>query len=96
MMGLLVLGEIRKMNGPAAYQREADHKVREEPADTGKKYAHRVKVNHAVGVLKDRLIGILITEDELVRKWLYQELVSEMKQRIVPIRPNREAVKKNI
>jgi hypothetical protein len=73
---------------------EADHKVREEQADTGRKYAYRVKVNHAIGVLKDRLIGILITDDGLTRKWLYRELIAEMKRRIVPIRPNRDAARK--
>jgi hypothetical protein len=31
-------------------------------------------MNHAVGVLKDRLIGILITDDRLARKYLYREL----------------------
>ncbi|MDR0377289.1 MAG: hypothetical protein LBH70_05795, partial [Spirochaetaceae bacterium] len=40
-----------------------------------RKYEYRANVNHAVGVLKDRLIGILITEDSLARKYLYRELV---------------------
>jgi hypothetical protein len=55
-----------------------------------RKYGYRANVKHAVGVLKDRLIGILITEDRLVRKYLYRELVSEIRGRVVPVRPNRE------
>jgi hypothetical protein len=51
-------------------------------------------VNHAVGVLKDRLIGILITDDRLARKYLYRELVSEIRRRVVPIRPDRTVPKK--
>jgi hypothetical protein len=47
-----------------------------------------------VGVLKDRLIGILITDDRLARKYLYQELVSEIRRRVVPVRPNRKASRK--
>jgi hypothetical protein len=37
--------------------------------------------------IKDWFIGILITDDRLARKYLYRELVSEIRWRIVPIRP---------
>jgi hypothetical protein len=50
--------------------REAKEKI---PKGTGKKkrrYEYRANVNHAAGVLKDRLIGILITDDNLTRKYL--------------------------
>jgi hypothetical protein len=41
--------------------------------------------------LKDRFIGILITDDSLARKRLYrEELVLEISWRIVPVRANRE------
>jgi hypothetical protein len=36
----------------------------------GWKYEHRAKANHAVGVLKDRLIGMLIEEDPVARSRL--------------------------
>jgi hypothetical protein len=73
--------------------REANEKIPKEKTKR-RKYEYRANVNHAVGVLKDRLIGILITEDSLARKYLYRELVSEIRRRIVPIRPNREAPRK--
>jgi hypothetical protein len=47
------------------------------------------------GVLKDRLVGIPIADDLLTRKYLYRELVSGIKRRMVQIRPNREAPGKN-
>jgi hypothetical protein len=73
--------------------REANEKI---PKGKTKKrrYEYRANVNHAVGVLKDRLIGILITDDSLTRKYLYRELVSEIRWRIVPVRPNREVPRK--
>ena len=74
--------------------REAKGKIQKEQAKKGNRYEYRANVNHAVGVLKDRLIGILIADDLLTRKYLYRELVSEIKRRIIPIRPNREVSRK--
>jgi hypothetical protein len=77
----------------ASSLREANEKL---PKGTTKRrrYEYRANVNHAVGVLKDRLIGILITDDRLARKYLYRELVSEIRWRVVPVRPNREVARK--
>jgi hypothetical protein len=58
------------------------------------RYEYRTNVNHAVGVSKDRLIRILIADDSLTRKYLYRELVSEMRRRTVFIRPNQEVGRK--
>jgi hypothetical protein len=58
-------------------------------------YEYRVNVNHAVGVLKDRLIGVVITDDPFARKYLYRELVAEMRRRLVPVRPNRAVRRKD-
>jgi hypothetical protein len=44
--------------------------------------------------MKDRLIGILIADDEIVGDHVYRELVGEERWRIVPIRPNRKAKRK--
>jgi hypothetical protein len=58
---------------PAGGLREANEKIPD--GKTGKrKYEYRANVNHAVGVLKDRLIGILITDDSFARNYLYREL----------------------
>ncbi|MDR0760595.1 MAG: IS4 family transposase [Treponema sp.] len=74
--------------------REANETMPKGTAKKKRRYEYRANVNHAVGVLKDRLIGILITDDSLARKYLYQELVSEIRRRIVPVRPNREVARK--
>jgi hypothetical protein len=78
----------------ASCLREANGKIRREQAKKEIRYEYRANVNHAIGVLKDRLIGILIADDRLTRNYLYRELVSEVKRRIVPIRPNREVPRK--
>jgi hypothetical protein len=59
------------------------------------KYEYRVNVNHAIGALKDGLIGIPIAEDIFVRNYLYGEPVGEMRRQLVPIRSNRGAGRKN-
>jgi hypothetical protein len=59
-----------------------------------RRYEYRAKENQAAGVLKGRHIGILITEDSLSRKYLYRELVSEIRWRIVPVRRTREVARK--
>jgi hypothetical protein len=74
--------------------REANEKLGKENARKERTYEYRANVNHAVGVLKDRLIGILIADDSLTRKYLYRELVGEIKRRVVPVRPNREVSRK--
>jgi hypothetical protein len=79
-------------NMPASGLREANEKISKEK--TGRKYEYRANVNHAVGALKDQLIGILITDDILTRKYLYRKLVSDMRRRAVPVRPNREVRRK--
>jgi hypothetical protein len=82
----------------ASALREANRKIARSRTKKDRKqegrYEYIAKVNHAVGVLKDRLIGILIAESSLARRRLYRELVSEIKRRIVPIRPNREVARK--
>jgi hypothetical protein len=80
-------------NMPAGGLREANEKLPEGKTEK-RKYEYRANVNHAVGVLKDRLIGILITDDSFARNYLYRELVSEIRRRVAPVRPNREAARK--
>jgi hypothetical protein len=78
----------------ASNLREANRKGEKAAGTKERKYEYRANVNHAVGVLKDRLIGILIADDRFVRKHLYGELVEEIKRRVVPVRPNREVARK--
>jgi hypothetical protein len=74
---------------PASGLREANENIPNGKMEQ-RRYEYRANVNHAVGVLKDQLIGVLITDDILTRKYLYRELVSDIRRRVVPVRPNRE------
>jgi hypothetical protein len=78
----------------ASAVREANQEIEQEGAGKELKYEYQVNVNHAVGVLKDRFIEIAIEGNQFVRISLYRELVSEIKRRTVPIRPNRKEARK--
>jgi hypothetical protein len=67
--------------------REANSKIKKEQAKKENRYEYQANVNHAIGVLKDRLIGILIADDRLTRNYLYRELVSGIKRRLISLRP---------
>jgi hypothetical protein len=74
--------------------REANRNTGKEGKQKGLNYEYRANVNHAAGVLKDRLIGILIAGDPFVRHCLVEDLVSEIKRRVVPVRPDRKVRRK--
>jgi hypothetical protein len=79
---------------PSSGLREANEKM---PKGTGRKKRRcecRANASRAAGVLKDRLIGPLTTDGCLTRKCLCRELAPEIRRRIAPIRPNREAPRK--
>jgi hypothetical protein len=78
----------------ASLVREADRKVKKEREKRGNKYEYQVNVNHAVGVLKDQLIGVLLEERPVKRMRLMKELVREIGRRVVPIRLKREVERK--
>jgi hypothetical protein len=71
--------------------REANEKTPEGKTEK-RKYENRANVSHAVGALKDRLIGMLITDDGFARDCLYRELASETRRRRG--RTNREVTRK--
>jgi hypothetical protein len=68
---------------------EAQIEVEEEQRGKGKKYHYKVNMNHAIGVLKDQLIITLCEEDMEKRRELFDEITEMLKNRIIPIRPNR-------
>jgi hypothetical protein len=74
----------------ASVVRKANRAVKREREGKGNRYEYQVNVNHAIGVFKDRLIGVMIAEDLISRQHLLRELVNEIKRRVVPFRPNRE------
>jgi len=73
----------------ADFAEEAQIEVEEEQKGKGKKYRYKVNMNHAVGVLKDRLILTLCEEDREKRRKMFDEITDMLKKRIIPIRPNR-------
>jgi hypothetical protein len=82
-------------NMAASCIRQAQEKVKKERECIGNKYEYRVNVNHAIGVFKDRIIRVIIEEDRIARRYLMSELIRQMERRVVPVRPNRKAVRKD-
>jgi hypothetical protein len=82
-------------NMVASCIRRAQEKVEKEREDIGNKYEYRVNVKYAIGVFKDRIIRVIIEEDQIARRYLMSELIRQMERRVVPVRPNREAARKD-
>jgi hypothetical protein len=53
------------------------------------KWQYKVNVNHAIGVLKDRLIQALLIDDHKKRSKKFHEVIKLLEKRVIPIRPNR-------
>jgi hypothetical protein len=76
-------------NIAAGLYEEAREGVEEEQRGKENKWKYQVNVNHEVGVLKDRLIIVLLEEDGKRRGELFDEVIRLLKSRLIPIRPNR-------
>ncbi len=74
--------------------RQANEKAKKKREKSNNRYEYQVNVNHAVGIFKDTLIHILIEENRFKRVYLITELVKLMERRVIPIRPNREVIRK--
>jgi hypothetical protein len=61
----------------ASALREANRKIAGMRTKKECRYEYIANVNHAAGVLKDHIIGMLVAKDSLTRRRLYRELVSE-------------------
>jgi len=68
---------------------EAQEEVEAEQQGKGNKYKYKINVNHAIGVIKDRLIQTLCEEDDKKRSEMYDSIIEMLEKRIIPIRPNR-------
>ena len=79
----------------ASCVREANRKAKKKRERSGNRYEYQVNVNHAVGVFKDQVIRVIIEEDRIVRRYLMREMVRRMERRVVPVRPNREVIRKD-
>jgi hypothetical protein len=68
---------------------EAQELVEEERRGRENKREYQVKVNHETGVIKDRLILLLLEDDRKKRGVMFDGMTGLLKRRIIPIRPNR-------
>jgi hypothetical protein len=78
----------------ASVMREANREAKGEREGKGNLHKYQVNVNHAIGVYKDRLIGVMVAKDEISRGYLLRELVKAIKRSVVPLRPNRQVSRK--
>lgn len=81
-------------NLAADFYMEAREEVDEEQKGKGNKWRHQVNVNHEIGVLKDLLIKTMLEDDDKKRGEMFEEIVSLLKKRLIPIRPNRSLPRK--
>jgi hypothetical protein len=72
----------------------AQEEVEEEQRGKGNKRKYQVNVNHEIGVLKDRLIIMLLEDEGKKRGQMLEETVELLKRRIIPVRPNRSIPRK--
>ena len=74
----------------AAYaQHDAEPLVVERNADNSNKYAYKVNVNHAIGLLKDNFILALLLDNKKRRRKLIDETIRKIAKIVVPIRNGR-------
>jgi hypothetical protein len=85
--------QLTAANMLASCIREAQREVKKQREKKANRYEYQVNVNHAVGVFKDKLIRVVIEEDNRVRG-LMKQLVQEMERRVVPIREKRKVKRK--
>jgi hypothetical protein len=81
-------------NIAAELYQEAQEEVRREGRKKQNKWNYQVNVNHEIGVLKDRLILVLLEDNERKRGTLFEEMIGLFKSRLIPIRPNRVVPRK--
>jgi hypothetical protein len=67
----------------------AQEEVEKEQAGKGNKWQYKINVNHEIGVLKDKLIKVLLEDDSKKRRVMFDEVISLLKKRLIPIRPGR-------
>jgi hypothetical protein len=82
-------------NMVASFVREANLNAKKKREGKENKYEYKVNVNHAIGIFKDRLIRVIIEEDQIARRYLISDLIRRMERRVIPIRTNREVAAKN-
>jgi hypothetical protein len=76
-------------NIAADFYGEAQAEVETEQEGKENKYQYAVNVNHAIGVLKDRLVKAMLEDNDIKRGKLFYDVIRRLKKRLSPIRPKR-------
>jgi hypothetical protein len=82
-------------NIAAELYEEGQKAVEEDQKGKGNKWKYQVNVNHETGVLKDRMIVMLLEDDGKKRGRMLEDTVELLKSRIIPVRPNRSIPRKS-
>lgn len=81
-------------NMAALLYREAQEEAEAAREGKGNKYEYRVNVNHEIGVLKDRVVALLLEEDEGMKQRMLDYVIARLSRRVVPVRPGRSVPRK--
>ncbi|MCL2059137.1 MAG: IS4 family transposase [Oscillospiraceae bacterium] len=65
-------------------------KVKEKKRSKRAVHAHKPNGNMAVGILKNRLIKAIITDDPVLQEKKIDKLVNDISKYVIPIKPNRK------
>ena len=76
-------------NMAAIFKAEADEDISDQRKNKNNKYQYQANTNEIVGAFKDRLIFALTESSPSKRGKLVNQIFDEIKQSVVPIRPNR-------
>ena len=76
-------------NMVAIFKAEADWEIREQRKDKNNKYEYQANTNEIVGSFKDRFILACLEPSHSRSKKLIDQIFSEIKRSVVPIRPDR-------
>jgi hypothetical protein len=71
-------------------KRESDVIIAKEQKDKDLKYEYKTNNNILIGVLKDKLVCLIIETSPIRRNKLYKALLNEVQRNRVPIRPGRQ------
>lgn len=70
---------------------QADEDITKARKDKNLKYEYKANMNIAIGILKDRLILMVLEENPLKRLALMKKIIKAISKNVIPIRPNRSA-----
>lgn len=81
-------------NMAALAKNEANEKVTLQNKDKNLKYDYKINMNILIGKLKDTMVLMLLEDDPDKRKAMLRQVMEEISQNVVPIRPGRSNARK--